>query len=73
MKLYLLVAIIFGLMAWVGTMSYTDAVNENEHYTRMVCAEVYPDYLGIEPDCDAMREKMAAKNPRNYRRIKSWQ
>jgi len=57
MRLYLLVAIIFGLMAWVGTMSYTDALAEDSHYRLMVCADVWPDFRNIEPTCPEIKDR----------------
>ena len=49
--LFTLVAIIAGLGV-VGTMDYHDAAKEAEHYTTMVCAEAWPNYKGIEVDCN---------------------
>ena len=52
MKTVLAVAALVALAAAVGTMDYHDAAKEAEHYTTMVCAEAWPNYKGIEVDCN---------------------
>lgn len=38
----------------VGTSDYEDAVAADQHYTKMVCAGVWPDYEDRRPDCSAI-------------------
>ena len=68
MKLYMLVVIIFSLLAWAATMSYTGQAKERAHdlevYTRLVCAGVRADDRNLKPDCAAMREAMDDSGPR---------
>lgn len=49
MKLYLLliVAAIFA----VSEMDFKDAINQESHYTSMVCSGAWPDYENLKPDC----------------------
>ena len=49
--LFSVVAIIAGLGV-VGTMDYQDELKEAEYYEAMVCAEAWPNYKGIEVDCN---------------------
>lgn len=49
--LLVVVAIITGLGV-VGTMDYQDKLKEAEHYAAMVCDGSWPNYKGIEVDCN---------------------
>ena len=50
MKTTALLLSIACLMAWVGDMSYSDALSEDAHYRANVCAGIWPPYRG-EVDC----------------------
>ena len=52
MKTVLAVAALVALAAAVGTMDYQDELKEAEYYEAMVCAEAWPNYKGIEVDCN---------------------
>ena len=49
----LLGAVLFLILGIVGNMDYHDAVLAERHYTDMVCADYYPDYKDLEPECDS--------------------
>jgi hypothetical protein len=48
----LLGAVLFLILGIIGNMDYRDAVLAEQHYARMVCDEIWPDYKGLEPECD---------------------
>ena len=56
MKPLALVLAIGCILAWVGDMSYSDALSEDAHYRLMVCADIWPDYLELKPECPLHKE-----------------
>lgn len=52
MKLYLILLIIGAIaLVTVSEMDFEDAINQESHYTAMVCAGAWPDYENLKPDC----------------------
>mgnify|MGYP000275603590 CR=1 FL=1 len=54
------------LLGWVSAMDYSDQLAQSEHYSAMVCTGVWPDYRGIEPDCQGYhraRSQGSGKTP----------
>jgi hypothetical protein len=53
MNIYGLVAVAFVVLVFaaVGQQGFEDSIQEQEHYRSMVCAEVWPDYRGLELEC----------------------
>jgi hypothetical protein len=47
----LFIVLIIAALGYVGSMGYNDELAQEQHYTDMVCAQVWPDYRGIEPEC----------------------
>ena len=52
MKTILAVGVLIAGLGVVGTMDYQDELKEAKHYETMVCAEAWPNYKGIEVDCN---------------------
>ena len=52
MRTLLAVVVLVALVGVVGTMDYHDAIKEAEHYAAMVCDGNWPNYKGVEVDCN---------------------
>ena len=52
MKTLLAVIALVAVLGIVGTMDYQDELKEAEHYAAMVCDGSWPNYKGIEVDCE---------------------
>lgn len=51
-KTILIIAVLVGVFGAVGSMDYTDQVEQESHYTSMVCNGLWPDYQRLKPVCN---------------------
>lgn len=47
------------LLGFVGEMDYQDALDQEAHYTNMVCAGHWPDYKNLGISCEAQQRANA--------------
>lgn len=46
-------------LGFVGEMDYQDALDQEAHYTSMVCAGYWPDYKDLGISCEAQQRANA--------------
>ena len=51
MKTLFAVAALIAMFGAVGTMDHQDEIREAEHYAAMVCDGSWPNYKGVEVEC----------------------
>lgn len=62
-KLFPLFLLFVLLFLMVSSWDYADEVRSEQHYTNMVCSDLWPDFLDLTPNC-ATAEDMR-HDPRN--------